>query len=142
MSFGAVVEISIKHYKDASMRNTKGKCEKDCITKLIWWTIQCTTMIMEFGVNGTYHHCIWIITLDLRPWKVLTPLVPKHTNLEVRSSSYKPPCVIKKFMINKIRLATLDLESTCFTFDNKGMWHQSWTIKPYTLAQLNFVHCY
>jgi hypothetical protein len=56
------------------------------------------------------------ITLDIRPWKVLTPPTPKHTNLEAMSSCFRSLYVIKEFMIKKIKLSTLDPNNTCYTW--------------------------
>jgi len=44
---------------------------------------------------------IWTIIINLKPWKALTPLTSKQTNLEASSFSFKPPYVIKKFMMIK-----------------------------------------
>lgn len=48
-----------------------------------------------------------IVTPDLRPWKVLTPLTPKHTSFESKFFCFRFPYVIKEFMISKIRLLAL-----------------------------------
>jgi hypothetical protein len=39
---------------------------------------------------------------------VLTPLTPKHTSFEVKSSFFKSPYAIKEFMISKVMLLALD----------------------------------
>jgi hypothetical protein len=46
--------------------------------------------------------------LDFKPWNILTPLTLKKTNLEAMSFCFRSPCVIKEFMISKVRLLTLD----------------------------------
>ncbi len=51
----------------------------------------------------------------------LDPINTKKTSLEKSFSSCKP---IKNFMINKVRLLVLNLESTCYTF----IQHQSCTM--------------
>jgi hypothetical protein len=67
----------------------------------------------------------------------LTPLAPKRINLEAIFSSFKSPCVIKEFMINKVKqLIKPYLEITCCTFNNKSMWYQSCTMLPCIVAQL------
>ncbi len=78
--------------------------------------------------NGTYYYWIWIVILDLKLWKGLTQSTPKQSSLEVRSSFYKPLCVIKKFMTNKVRLLVPYPKNASYTLNNKSMWHQSWTI--------------
>jgi len=54
---------------------------------------------------------------------VLTPLAPKHTNFEAKSSFFKSPCVIKEFMISKVMQLTLDPKNNSYTFNNNGMQH-------------------
>ncbi len=58
----------------------------------------------------------------------MDPSTPKQMSLEASFSFFKPLCVIKKFMINKVRLSTSNLESTSFTFNNKGIKHQCCTM--------------
>jgi hypothetical protein len=113
------------------MWKTKGRLEKVCIASFIQWTIQCT-----LTTNGTYCCWIWTIILDLKPWKVLTPSTLKQTNLEAMSYYFRSPCAIKEFMINEVKLLAPNPKSTYYTFNNNSIRHQSYTIKPWTLAQL------
>jgi hypothetical protein len=78
--------------------------------------------------NGTYYYWIWIVILDLKLWKGLTQSTPKQNSLEVRFSFYKPLCVIKKFMTNKVRLLVPYPKNASYTLNNKSMRHQFWTI--------------
>ncbi len=78
---------------------------------------KCNKSILDLNCNSIFE-----------PWKILTPWTPKQNGFETNSFSFKPFYVIKKFMIKKVKLLTPDPKTTCCTFNNKVMWHQSCTM--------------
>jgi len=98
------------------MRENKGRFKNVCTTKFVWWAIQCTSV-----TKGEYQCWIWTIIPNLRPWKALTPLAPKQTSLVANSFSFKPPCVIKEFIINNVKL----LASRKHLLDIQQQWYST-----------------
>jgi hypothetical protein len=76
------------------------------------------------------------VTPNRRPWKVLTQLTSKHTNFEFKFFRFKFHCVIKEFMISKVRLLALNQETICYTFNNNGIKHQSCTFSQLALSMV------
>ncbi len=113
VSFGTMGKQTYKHYKTFNVKHQKK----------VWKGLyhQISLMSHTMHISDKWNILSWDLNCNSRSQALdgMDPSIPKQMNLETSSSFVKPPCVIKKFMINKVRLSTSNLESTSFIFNNK-----------------------
>ncbi len=74
-----------KDWSNVSIRYTKGKEDNVCTSKFVFWETQCTPKL-----NGAHVFRICFVTLNLTPWKTLTPSKRNTTSSIAMSIQPKP----------------------------------------------------
>jgi hypothetical protein len=57
---------------------------------------------------------IWIMTLVSKPWKIVTPLAPKHTTLLAMLVDENPPKITREQMTTIVKLSNVPLHLQSF----------------------------
>jgi hypothetical protein len=81
----------------------KGKEDNVCTTKFVLWNTQCTPKM-----NASHVSRICFVTLNLAPWKTLTPSERNATSFVAMSNQFQPPSYNKDPTTHLIKFYAFD----------------------------------